>query len=178
MEHIFFNGWDGLLRVPLIGVLAYVGLLIILRVSGNRTLSKMNAYDFIVTIAIGSTLASTMVSKGVALAEGMLALALLVALQYAVTWTSVRVNWIRRAVTGEPVLLLFQGRMLHDAMRRSRVTTDELRVAVRAAGIRNVEDAEAVVLETDASFSVIEKGGTTPASSLADVPLRDDRGSA
>jgi uncharacterized membrane protein YcaP (DUF421 family) len=99
----------------------------------------------------------------------VLALALLVALQFAVTWTSVRAGWVRRVVTGEPVMLLYQGELLRTAMRRARVTEDEVRVAVRAAGIHDLNDIEAVVLETDASFSVLKKGDAGQASSLADV---------
>ena len=99
----------------------------------------------------------------------MFALALLVALQFVVTWSSVRAGWVRRAVTGEAVLLLYQGELLGNAMRRARVTENELRVAVRATGIRDIADVEAVVLETDASFSVIKKGGPAPATSLEGV---------
>ena len=103
MHPIFFSGWDSLLRTLVVGVLAYAALVVILRASGNRTLSKMNAFDFVVTIALGSTLATVLLSKSVALAEGVFALALLVALQFAVTWSSVRAGWVRRLVTGEAV---------------------------------------------------------------------------
>ena len=69
MERLFFDEWSVLLRTGLIGVLAYVGLILLLRCSGKRTLSKMNAFDFVVTVALGSTLASILVSKDVALAQ-------------------------------------------------------------------------------------------------------------
>lgn len=66
MEAIFFNGWSVLGRTLLIGVLAYVSLVFMLRVSGKRTLAKMNAFDLLVTVAIGSTLATIVLSKSVA----------------------------------------------------------------------------------------------------------------
>src|SRR5690606_29068465 len=110
---------------------AYAGLVILLRTSGKRTLSKMNAFDLIVTVALGSILATILLSKDVALAEGMTAFGLLIALQFVVTWSSVRFGWVRRLVTGEPTLLLHAGSMLPQAMRRSRVTEDEVRAAVR-----------------------------------------------
>ena len=68
MEAIFFNGWSVLGRTLLIGVLAYVSLVFMLRVSGKRTLAKMNAFDLVVTVAIGSTLATIVLSRSVALA--------------------------------------------------------------------------------------------------------------
>ena len=52
---LFFNSWNDLGRVLVLGVLGYVSLVLLLRVSGNRTLSKLNAFDFVVTIALGST---------------------------------------------------------------------------------------------------------------------------
>ena len=76
MESLFFQDAAGLLRTAVVGVLAYVGLLLLLRISGKRTLSKMNAFDLVVTIALGSTLATILLNKEVALAEGMLALAI------------------------------------------------------------------------------------------------------
>ena len=140
--------------------------------AGKRTLSKMNAFDFVVTVALGSTLASILLSKEVTLLQGGAAFALLIALQFAVTWTSVRVAWVRRFVTGEPSLLLFRGQLQPGVMRRTRVTEDEVRTAVRRAGLRSFDEAEAVVLETDASFSVIarnEQGRHEEIASLAGV---------
>ncbi|MBS7455606.1 DUF421 domain-containing protein [Coralloluteibacterium stylophorae] len=155
MDPMLFDGWQPLARTALVGVLAYAGLVILLRMSGARTLAKMNAFDLVVTVALGSTLATILLSKDVSLAQGLLAFALLVAMQFAVTWSSVRLPWVRRVVTGEPVLLVHRGALLEDAMRRARVNEDDLRAAVRAAGTGGVARAHAVVLETDGTFSVI-----------------------
>lgn len=74
----------------MLGVLSYTALVVLLRTSGKRTLSKMDAFDFVVTIALGSTLASVMLSKNTSWAQGVVAFGLLITLQYAVTWLSVR----------------------------------------------------------------------------------------
>lgn len=76
-------------RVLLVGVAAYAGL-VLLRVSGKRTLTKMNAFDLVVTVALGSTLATVQLTKSVALADGLAAFALLIFLQYGLMWLSVR----------------------------------------------------------------------------------------
>ena len=169
MEAIFFNGWSVLGRTLLIGVLAYVSLVFMLRVSGKRTLAKMNAFDLVVTVAIGSTLATIVLSKSVALAEGLLALALLIGMQFAISWSSTRMPWLRRVVTGEPRLLLRDGTMLDDALRDARVTREEVRAAVRSSGIGALGDVAAVVLETDGSFSVIAGQPGAALSSLDGV---------
>ncbi len=94
---MFFDSWSGLGRVIVVGVLAYGALVFLLRVSGKRTLSKMNAFDLIVTVALGSTFATVLLSKDVALLEGALAFALLIVLQFVLTWLSVRSKAVRRA---------------------------------------------------------------------------------
>jgi uncharacterized membrane protein YcaP (DUF421 family) len=147
-----------LLRIVVVGVLAYSGLLIVLRVTGKRTLSKMNAFDFVITVALGSTVATVLLSSDVVLIEGLTALTLLVLLQFVVTWLSVRVPWVRRVVTGEPSLVLYRGEFLDDVLVKTRVTRSEVVAAVRDAGLARVETAQAVVLETDGSFSVITGG--------------------
>lgn len=169
MNQILFSGWDGLFRTLVVGILAYVVLVLFLRITGRRTLSKMNAFDLIVTVALGSTLATVLLNKNVALAEGALAFALLIGMQFMVTWASVRMRWVRRLVTGEPQLLLYRGDFLRDALRSARVTRDEVRAAVRAAGLTELRDAEAVVLETDGSFSVVRRGDIGEASILQGV---------
>ena len=171
MAGMFVSDWFTILRTIVVGILAYAALLSFLRVSGKRTLAKMNAFDLVVTVSLGSTLATIMLSRDVALAQGALALGLLVALQFVITWSSVRLGWIRHVITGEPSLLLFRGRYLDDALRRARVSEEEIRAAVRSHGMSAIESVEAVVLETDGSFSVIARGDERQTSALADLDL-------
>lgn len=169
MEHIFFDNWQALFRTGLISVLAYVSLITLLRLFGKRTLSKMNAFDLVVTVALGSTLATILLNKDVTLAQGVLALALLIGMQFVVTWSSLRFRWVRKLATGEPTMLLYQGRLLPVALRWTRVTEDEVRAAVRIAGVATLDEVKAVVLETDGSFSVVRNGGSSGESSLTGV---------
>lgn len=169
MEHFFFDNWLVLVRTGVIGVLAYICLILLLRFSGKRTLSKMNAFDLVVTVALGSTLASILVNKDVVLAQGVLAFAVLIGLQFIVTWSSVRFHWVQKLVTGEPTMLLYRGELLPTALHQTRVTKDEVLAAVRAGGLVALEQAEAVVLETDGSFSVVRRSEEAGNSSLESV---------
>ncbi|MBA4147740.1 MAG: DUF421 domain-containing protein [Verrucomicrobia bacterium] len=153
---IFFENWESLGKTALLGVLAYGCLIFILRITGKRTLSKMNAFDLIVTVALGSTLATILVSRQTPLADGLVALVMLTCLQYAVAWSSVHSKWVRRIVKSEPTMLFYNGRFLEDQLRRERVVHDEILAAVRNEGIADLAKVEAVVLETDGSLSVIE----------------------
>ena len=173
---MLFESWANLVRVLVVGTLAYAGLIAMLRVSGNRTLSKMNAFDFVVTVALGSTLATALLSRDVPLAEGLLAFALLIGLQFAVTWLSVRFPRIHGIVTSEPVLLVYQGRFLQAQLRQSRVTDHDVRAAIRQAGIADPATVAAVVLESDGSMSIVSgESGTGKVPVLCDVVHPADR---
>jgi uncharacterized membrane protein YcaP (DUF421 family) len=168
---MFFNTWESLARTLVTGVAAYALLVLFLRISGKRTLSKMNAFDLIVTVALGSTLSTILVSQDVALADGVVALALLILLQLSVAWSSVRSPGFENLVKSAPTLLLYRGRIRPDQLRRQRVSEEEVRAAIRAAGLSDLESAGAVVLETDGSFSVvpIEALGTESAFQSLDT---------
>ena len=155
---MIFQSWSGLGRVLLVGFCAYAALVLMLRISGKRTLSKMNAFDFVVTVALGSTLASILLSKDIALAEGLLALALLISLQWSVAWLAVRSAGWRRLIKSEPRLLALRGELNAGALREERISAEEVHAALRNAGIGAVSEVEAVVLETDGTISVIESG--------------------
>lgn len=168
---MLFNSWFDLLHVVVVGTVVYVTLIVALRLTGKRTLSKWNAFDFIATISLGSILASALLSKTVAMAEGVFAVAVIVGLQFMITWLSVRYPSVRSLVKSNPTLLLDRGNMLQGALRLQRVTESEVRAAVRAAGIAALEEVRAVILETDGSFSVIKNSPTQSSSAFQDVDL-------
>jgi len=100
-----------------------------------------------------------------------LAFALLIGLQFAITWSSVRVRWGWQVVTGEPLMLLYRGEFLSEALRRERVTEAEVRAAVRSSGIASLDHVRAVVLETDGSFSVVGNEGDEDETSVVGVAV-------
>lgn len=155
MEQFFFDGWLTLIRTLVIGILAYFSIVILLRISGKRTLSKMNQFDFIVTVALGSVLASSMLSKSIPLVEGILAMVILIFLQYIITWLSVRKEYISQMVKSSPVILLYKGKFLTKELEAQRITELELLSKVRQKGLGSIEEIDAIVLETDSSISII-----------------------
>jgi uncharacterized membrane protein YcaP (DUF421 family) len=154
---MLFESGRALLQTLVVGSLAYVALVLLLRMSGKRTLAKWNAFDLVVTVAFGSTLATMLLSRETTLAQGVVAFALLVGLQWTITRLSVRSRTVERWVKARPRLLLYEGELQHDALAAERVTESEVRAALRSHGIAGLEDVHAVVLETDGSFSVIRQ---------------------
>lgn len=151
---MFFRNPQGIVRTLIVGALAYIALVLFLRISGKRTLAKLNAFDLVVTVALGSTLSAILLQESIALAEGLVALALLIGAQYLVTYTSVRSTRFAGVVRSEPALLVKDGQILESAMRRERITHDEALSAVRANGGSGLSEVAFLVLESDGTISV------------------------
>ncbi|WP_337061009.1 DUF421 domain-containing protein [Kineococcus sp. G2] len=167
---MWFDSWSDLWRVVAVGACAYATVVLVLRLSGKRTLAKLNAFDLVVTVALGSTLATILLSSDVSWSEGAVALALLAGLQFAVAWATSRLPRGRSVVTARPTLLLSHGVVDEHAMRQQRITHADLRQAVRASGSGDLENVAAVVLEGDGTLSVVPSSQFGSGSALADVP--------
>lgn len=163
-----FGNLNPFIEIPIAGIIAYIAIIIILRISGKRTLAKWNSFDFIVTIALGSVLASAFISTKDTFGKSILAFGLLVLFQFILTWISVRSSIIQKLIKSEPSLLLYKGEMQYDVMKQQRIAEGEILGALRTNGVSAVENVDAVVLETDGSFSVIQNIDDT-ASALKDV---------
>lgn len=166
----FFDGWEKVARVAVLSICAYVGLVVMLRASGKRTLTKLNVYDFVFVVALGSVLAATVLTPQITLAEGLVATAVLIAMQYLLSYLSVSSSKVDSYVNGEPTLVFHSGDFLWDAMKEERVSPEEITAAARRQGILSLDSIDSIVLETDGTFSVIPKNGLTSNSSLFDVP--------
>lgn len=166
---MWFDSWADLGRVLAVGAAAYPTVVLILRLSGKRTLAKLSAFDLVVTVAFGSTLATILLNGDVSWAEGALALTLLAALQFVVAWTTARFPYGRQVVTARSTLLLRDGQPLLDALRSQRLTVPEVRQAVRSAGLGDLGAVAAVVLESDGSMSVVSAEQAGNWSALQDV---------
>jgi uncharacterized membrane protein YcaP (DUF421 family) len=163
------NNVSSILYSLLIGGLSYLAIVALLRLSGKRTLSKWNAFDFVVTIAYGSILATMVLSQQTSLLQGVVGIGVLLLVQFVLSWVAVRSSIVQSWIKAQPRLLLLNGKLLTDALKQERITEGEIRAAVRAKGISALEEVEAIVLETDGSFSVIQAISNRSDSALADV---------
>lgn len=157
MSDLFFSTWPALARIVVLGVTGYAGLLLLLRVSGKRSASKLNMFDWVVTVALGSMLATLVVSGSTPLVHGLVAFATLIGLQYAVARLSHRFRGLNHLVRGEPTLLYYRGEFLEEPMRRERIVEEEIRAAVRLAGLGSMRQVKAVVLETSADLAIVRE---------------------
>lgn len=155
MQDLFFNNWEGMIRIVIQTILAYFSMVIFLRITGKRTLSKMNAFDFVVTVAMGSTLATVALSKKLPIAEGALAIFILIGLQYAIAWLSVRSKTIKNLITSRPKLIVYKGEVVNNALKKERISKEDLNLALRKSGQSQLEDVDAIILETTGDITVM-----------------------
>jgi uncharacterized membrane protein YcaP (DUF421 family) len=167
----FFENWYNVGRTVTLSILGFAALMILLRGSGKRTLSKLNAFDFVVVVAVGSVYASTIIFKDIPLVEGMAAMATLVVIQVFLAELAARFPAAERIINGEPTLLLSRGKFIPRALKKERITEEEVRAAIRAKGVNRVEDVDAVILENDGSLSVAWEARGPGRSSLVDATV-------
>ena len=157
MDKIFFDSWDSILRTLIISVLAYTALIAMLRMVGNRPLTQLNAFDFIVNVALGSTLATVLLNKDVALADGVLTFLILIILQMIIRYLNKRSEKFSKLVKTKPQLLFYQGEYLEDALDKNSISREEILQIVRSEGVGDLDKIGAIVLETNGRFSVIQQ---------------------
>ena len=170
---MFFDDWSSLGRAALLTVLTYVAMLMVLRVAGPRAISKLSAHDLIVTVALGSLVATIPLQSSVTLARGVVIIAMFLALQRIVKFLNRRWPMVRAVTRSDPTLVVYDGRMLEDRARAAHLPPGDIRAAVRSAGLVSLQQAFAVVLEIDGSLSVIRRAEATDHSALEglDVPV-------
>ena len=143
--------------VSVLGI--YAVLIALTRLMGLRSFSKMSSFDFPITVAIGSVLAGTVLSKDPPLAQGVTALVVLYVLQFVVSFLR-RYQPVSEVVDNDPLLLMEGERILHENMRLGRVTMEDLKGKLRAANVINYKQVHAVVLESTGDISVLHGGSS------------------
>ncbi|MBB3764097.1 DUF421 domain-containing protein [Sphingomicrobium lutaoense] len=146
-----------LLRVATFGLASYALLIFFLRLGGKRSLAKLNAFDLVVTVAVGSVLAGILTGTNLSLGQGIAAFVFLLAMQTLVTWLSVRSHKFQTMIRACPRVLLRDGVIDEDALREERLTRGELLQVLRSGGYGRLDEVAAVVLETNGTFNTIPK---------------------
>ncbi|HEY1953257.1 MAG TPA: YetF domain-containing protein [Gemmatimonadaceae bacterium] len=171
---IFFDNWYYVGRAVTLSVVGFTALMIMLRVSGKRTLSKLNVFDFVFVVAVGSVFAAMLVEKDVTLVEGLACMLTLITIQVGLAKLAVYSATAERIINGAPTLLLTKGEFIRHALRKERVTEEEVRAAIRDEGLTRVEDVDAVVLENDGTLTVAHTSKRPGVSSLVDAQVPPD----
>ncbi|SFB02184.1 DUF421 domain-containing protein [Algoriphagus aquimarinus] len=159
MDNIIFESWESTFRTVVLTILGYLAMVFLLRISGKRTLSKMNAFDFVVTIALGSCLASISLNKNITLTDGVVAFSLFILMQFTFTYLSVHVKGFRSLITSNPVVVFYQGCFLENELKKQRLTKEEVYNECRLKGYSNLDEVHLIILESTGDISILETKG-------------------
>jgi uncharacterized membrane protein YcaP (DUF421 family) len=168
MEEVFFKDWKSIGHVVLSTIIAFITLFFFLRISGKRTLAKLNAFDFVVTVALGSTLSYMMLAI-VPLIEGTIVLFLIIILQYFFAWTARSSKKMEKLINAVPSLIFYDGIFIEKTMAKEFITKGEVFSMIRNSGIDQIEDVKAVVMELNGQITVVRKSNGNGSSSLDDI---------
>lgn len=140
----------------------YLFLVAVLRISGKREVGQLSILELIVILIISDAVQTSMVGENTSLWGGLVAVLTLLGMDAVLKGLTGRSRRLRRAIEGEPRLLIRDGRLLEKALHEEKVEPAEVRAAIRAQGLERVDEVHLAVLETDGSISVIPKVGQDP----------------
>lgn len=157
MNKWYFSSLDDVYPILISAVVVYLAVILYTRLAGKRSFSKMSSFDFAVTIAIGSVVASTILLKNVSILQGLVGLAALYLLQMLVAILR-RYEWLRQSVDNEPLLLMDKEQVLEGNLRKARVSMSDLKGKLREANVTHRSQILAVVFESTGDVSVLHSG--------------------
>jgi uncharacterized membrane protein YcaP (DUF421 family) len=154
-----FDQWlsasaSSLAMVVLSAVAVYFAVIVFTRLAGLRSFSKMSSFDFAMTVAIGSVIATTVVAENPPLLQGIVGLGAIYGLQKLLSYLR-RFGWVSKLVDNQPVLLMKDGEVFLDNLRRTDVEETDLRSKLREANVLELSQVRAVVFETTGDISVL-----------------------
>src|SRR4051794_22701432 len=124
---MLFENWHATLDDAIRAAVAYLVVVAALRAIGEQALAKMRAYDLIVTITLGSVIANIAFSRDTALVDGIAIMITFVLMQEMIRWAQARSKTVRKIVIEPPRLIVWEGHVLADRLRRWHLTIDEIR---------------------------------------------------
>ncbi|MBB1336625.1 DUF421 domain-containing protein [Pseudoalteromonas sp. SR44-2] len=154
---MFFESWSEIARIVTTTLIIYPFLILATHLVGKRSFAKMNNFDWIITVAAGSILGSAILLKDVVIVEVLVAVSLLLFLQYLLTWISAHFSTFDKVVKTSPQLVFFDGEYVEAAMKDARLTSTEVEASVRKAGFGDLSTVMAVVFEADGELSIVPK---------------------
>lgn len=155
IPNLLFDSWTPVIRIFFSTIITFVLLLASLRIFGNRSVSNMSIQDVITSFTIGSTVSSTMILKDVTIINGFLAITLLLSLQFLVSKIISKWSFFSKFINPPPKVLFLKGDFLEDAMKKSRVTKEDIYSAIRTQARCSSDKVFAVLLESNGDISVV-----------------------
>jgi uncharacterized membrane protein YcaP (DUF421 family) len=161
MKELFNTSWHTALIILCSTIGIYIAVILFTRISGKRSFSKMSSFDFAMTVAVGSIVASTILSSSVKMIEGIIGLAIVYILQIGIALAR-RNKSFQSIVDNSPLLLMDGNKIISANLLKARVTEGDLRSKLREANVTELSQIKAVIFETTGDISVLHKEDDSP----------------
>jgi uncharacterized membrane protein YcaP (DUF421 family) len=145
--------WEFLIR----GVVVYVFLILILRLTGKRQVGQLAPFDLVLLLVLSNAVQNSMNAGDNSLVGGLISAATLVLANWAIGYMTFRNKKFEALVEGRPLVLIHHGQLYEKAMARAQITHHELNAAIRQAGVSCPDDVHSAILENNGAISVIPK---------------------
>ncbi|MBO5323487.1 MAG: DUF421 domain-containing protein [Oscillospiraceae bacterium] len=145
-------------------IVLYLVLIAIIRLMGKRQIGQMEASEFVVTMLVANLASIPMQDEGVPLHSGLVPMITILGVEFILTALSMASIRFRRLLCGKPVILIENGHILQENLRRTRVTLDELTGHLREKDILDLNTVQFAILETDGNLSVFPYPQHRPAT--------------
>lgn len=163
--------WERIIRA----ILVYFFVVIALRLAGKREIGALNPFDLVVLLFLSNILQNSIIGNDLSITGGLIGAATLLLLNYAVQRFLFNHQALDRVLEGEATVLIEDGKILHENLKKELVTEDVLIVAVHKQGLLDIADVEKAVLETDGNISVFARTPTTDAQRHMEMSVKLDR---
>ncbi len=136
----------------------YVFLLVLFRVAGKRTMAQITVFDFVLLLIISEATQQAMIGQDFSITNAVLAITTLVAAERGLTWVQWRYKRIGRLLDGLPLVLVVDGRPIHDRLKQERIDESEILAAARESqGLARMDQIKYAVLEQSGGISIVPK---------------------
>jgi uncharacterized membrane protein YcaP (DUF421 family) len=147
--------WELILR----GVIVYVFLIVLLRITGKRQVGQLAPFDLVLLLVLSNAVQNSMNGGDNSLVAGLVSATTLVVLNYAVGFLTYRSKRLEMLVEGRPEVLIHNGKLFEEVMARGQLTHHEINAALRQAGCSSIEEVHSAILENNGSISVTPRAG-------------------
>ena len=140
-------------------LILYIVIMVAMRIMGKRQVGDMQPSDLVVSLLISEIAAMPIDNIDRPIINGIIAVFLLVFLETALACISLKSGKLRRVVNGAPVIIINRGKVDRSALKRLRITTDELLETLRSQGVFDISTVQYAIIEPNGQLSVLEKSG-------------------
>ena len=146
-----------LLIISLKSIIIYVFIIFAIRLFGKKELAQLSVVDLVFILLISNSVQNAMVGPDTSLLGGIAAATGLFVINYLLKWLLRKFPNFSKAVQGEELMLIYEGKILEDHLEKSMITLTELEAAVREHGVEKISRVNLAVLEVDGNISVMSK---------------------